>query len=164
MKKEEIKKELELEIRAFLEAKERSTVDAIDDFEETRILESAFNRLFLAVEHLCNALVLLETGNFSPKHFGDLKKLKELKAEYKTDFQMVYEKAYAFRGYDDYRKFPEVEEKFNRENLQQQLSEVQQIMNKILEIVSKKIDVSYLIDKSAGRLREEQRNKKRESS
>ena len=79
MKEEEIKRELELGIRAFLEAGERSKAEAIDDFEEKRILESAFNRLFLSVEHLCNALVLFETGNFSPKHFGDLKKLQELK-------------------------------------------------------------------------------------
>src|SRR3989338_8633061 len=98
MKEAEIKKELELGVRAFLEAEERSKVEAIDEFDEMRILEAAFNRLFLGVEHICNALILLETGNFSPKHFGDLKKLKELKAEYKTDFQIVYEKAYAFRG------------------------------------------------------------------
>ncbi|MEK6845620.1 MAG: hypothetical protein AABY26_02580, partial [Nanoarchaeota archaeon] len=107
MREAEIKEELELGIRAFLEAEERSKAEAIDAFKETRVLESAFNRLFLAVEHFCNALVLFETGNYSPKHFGDSKKLKELKEKYKVDFQRVYEETYSFRSYGDYRKFPE---------------------------------------------------------
>ncbi len=76
MREADIKKELELGIRAFLEAEERSRTEAVDDFAEMRILESSFNRLFLSVEHLCNALILLETGNFSPKHFGDIQILK----------------------------------------------------------------------------------------
>tara|TARA_Y100000310_G_C20521952_1_gene734117 strand:- start:504 stop:887 length:384 start_codon:yes stop_codon:yes gene_type:complete len=104
MKEDAIRVELELGVRAFLEAQERSKVDAIDDFEETRILESSFNRLFLAVEHLCNGLILLETGNFSEKHFGDFKKFKALKEKYNTDFQKMYEDTYTFRSYGDYRK------------------------------------------------------------
>jgi len=147
MKEEEIKRELELGIRAFLEAEERSKAEAIDDFEEKRILESAFNRLFLSVEHLCNALVLFETGNFSPKHFGDLKKLQELKEKHKTDFQGVYEETYTFRSYGDYRKFPEMEKKFNRKNLQEESSKVKDVLEKILNIISQKIEIGYLIDK-----------------
>ena len=147
MREEEIKRELELGIRAFLEVEERSKAEAIDDFEEKRILESAFNRLFLSVEHLCNALVLFETGNFSPKHFGDLKKLQELKEKHKTDFQGVYEETYTFRSYGDYRKFPEMEKKFNRKNLQEESSKVKDVLEKILNIISQKIEIGYLIDK-----------------
>jgi len=148
MREEEIKEELELGVRAFLEAEDRSRAEAIDDFEETRILESAFNRLFLSVEHLCNALILLETGNFSPKHFGDLKKLKELKEKYETDFQGVYEETYTFRSYGDYRKFPQIKERFNRENLSEEVLKVKKLMKRILEIISQKIEVNYLIKKS----------------
>ena len=147
MREEEIKRELELGIRAFLEVEERSKAEAIDDFEEKRILESAFNRLFLSVEHLCNALVLFETGNFSPKHFGDLKKLQELKEKHKTDFQGVYEETYTFRSYGDYRKFPEMEKKFNRKNLQEESSKVKDVLEKILNIISQQIEIGYLIDK-----------------
>jgi len=150
MKEDEIKRELELGVRALLEAKERGKEAALDEFKETRILESAFNRLFLAVEHLCNALILLETGNFSPKHFGDIKKFKGLKEKYKTDFQSVYQETYTFRAYGDYRKFPEVEKKFNRKSLQAELLKVEEISEKILNIISQKSDIAYLIKKSKG--------------
>lgn len=131
-----------------IEAEERSKAEAIDDFEETRILESSFNRLFLAVEHLCNALILLETGNFSPKHFGDVKKFKELKAKYKTDFKSVYEETYTFRSYGDYRKFPETKEKFDRKHLTKEVATVQEMMRKILQIIHQKMDINMLIEKS----------------
>jgi hypothetical protein len=162
MREEEIKSELELGIRAFIEARERSASESIDEFDETRILESAFNRLFLAIEHLCNALVLFETGNFSPKHFGDLKKLEKLKERYHADFQLVYEETYTFRGYADYRKFPEIKEKFDRAHLRQQLSGVNRIMSKILEIIGNKIDVKYLVSKSEGKAAK-QKNKEIQS-
>jgi len=144
MKEAEIKKELELGVRAFLEAEERSKVEAIDEFDEMRILEAAFNRLFLGVEHICNALILLETGNFSPKHFGDLKKLKHLKEKYKTDFEEVYEETYTFRSYGDYRKFPQVEDKFNRESLIKEITKVKVFLRDVLKIISQKIEVNYL--------------------
>ncbi len=163
MREEEIKRELELGVRALLEADERSKEDAIDDFKRIRILESSFNRLFLAVEHLCNALILAETGNFSPKHFGDIKKFKDLKERYKTDFQAVYQDAYTFRGYADYRKFPEIEEKFDAEHLREQLSQAKQVMDKIFEIIGKKMDLSYLIEKTEGQTEEDQEKYKKES-
>ncbi len=146
MREKEIKDELELGLRAFLEADERSRVEAVDAFKETRILESAFNRLFLAVEHFCNALVLFETGNYSPKHFGDSKKLKELKEKYKVDFHGVYENTYSFRSYADYRKFPEIEERFNRQSLMVEISKVKELLEKVMEVISNKISIEYLID------------------
>ncbi len=145
MREKEIREELELGLRAFLEAKERSKGEALDNFEETGILESAFNRLFLAVEHFCNALVLLETGNFSPKHFGDLKKLRELKEKYQMDFERVYEDTYTFRSYGDYRKFPEIEAKFNRENLLEEIARTRELIESVFNIVSQKIDLKELI-------------------
>ena len=38
MREEEIKKELYLGVRAFLEAYDRSKAETIDDFDETRVL------------------------------------------------------------------------------------------------------------------------------
>ena len=146
MREAEIKEELELGIRAFLEAEERSKAEAIDAFKETRVLESAFNRLFLAVEHFCNALVLFETGNYSPKHFGDSKKLKELKEKYKVDFQRVYEETYSFRSYGDYRKFPEVKNNFNRQSLLKEINNVRELLERIISVISKKTDIKYLVD------------------
>lgn len=150
MREKEIKEELELGIRAFLEAEERSRAETIDSFQEIRILESAFNRLFLAVEHFCNALVLFETGNFSPKHFGDTKKLKELKEKYALDLQEIYEDTYSFRSYADYRKFPEIEEKFNRQNLLIELNSVKELLETVLEVISQEMDLNYLISQLRG--------------
>ena len=149
MREEEIKKELYLGVRAFLEAYDRSKAETIDDFDETRVLESSFNRLFLSIEHLCNALILLETGNFSPKHFGDINKFKELKNKYQTDFQEVYQQTYTFRSYGDYRKFPEIKENFDRKHLIEQINIVKNTMNLILEIINKKINIKELIEKIA---------------
>ena len=146
MREAEIKEELELGIRAFLEAEVRSKAEAIDAFKETRVLESAFDRLFLAVEHFCNALVLFETGNYSPKHFGDSKKLKELKEKYKVDFQRVYEETYSFRSYGDYRKFPEVKNNFNRQSLLKEINNVRELLERIISVISKKTDIKYLVD------------------
>ena len=131
---DEIKTELELGVRSFLEAQKRSQAESIDDFEETQILEASFNRLFLSIEHTINGLVLLETGNFSPKHFGDLKTLKELKKKYTIDFFKVYEETYTFRSYGDYRKFPQTKEHFNRNTLKQEIIKVQEIIFNILKI------------------------------
>ena len=114
MKNKEIKEELSLSIRSFIEAKEQSQQESIDEFDELRILETAFNRLFIAIEHLCNAILLLEKGNFSKKHFGDITKLRELKEKYTIDLANTYQTTYTFRSYADYRKHPEIAENFNR--------------------------------------------------
>ena len=144
---EEIKRELELGVRSFLEAQKRSQAQSIDEFEETQILEAAFNRLFLSVEHTINGLVLMETGNFSPKHFGDLKKLKELKNKYSIDFFRVYEETYTFRSYGDYRKFPQIKENFNRKTLNLEIIKVQKIILEVLMIISLKINLTYLTER-----------------
>ncbi len=91
VKKKEVREELELCVRSVVEAVERSQQEGIDPFDELRILEAAFNRLFLAVEHMCNALVLLETGNYSRKHFGNIKKLKELAERYRVPIAELYQ-------------------------------------------------------------------------
>lgn len=69
-------------VRCFIDSFLTSKEQGIDDFDNTRILESAFNRLFLSVEHLTNAAMLQEKGNYSKKHFGDFSKLKEFKEKY----------------------------------------------------------------------------------
>ncbi len=114
MKEKEIIDELSLGIRSFLEAKERSTKESIDEFDETRILEASFSRLFLSIEHLCNAIVLFETGNYSKKHFGDVIKMKQIQQKHGINLTGIYQEIYTFRAYGDYRKFPEIEEKFNK--------------------------------------------------
>ena len=109
-----------------------SKEQGIDEFDNTRIMESAFNRLFLAVEHLANAMILREKGNYSKKHFGDFKKLGEFKEKYGIDIAANYQATYTFRGYADYRKFPEIKEKFDRENLNQQINKVMDLINSCL--------------------------------
>ncbi len=147
MREKEIRDELELCIRCFLEAKERSEKKSIDSFDELRILEASFNRLFLSVEHLCNSIVLAETGNFSKKHFGDFTKLKSLRDKYNSDLAGMYQAAYNFRSYADYRKFPELKERFNREELKTQIASAHKILRLFLDMLGKKIDVKDLCQK-----------------
>lgn len=147
MKKEEIVQELELCVRSFLDAKERSEQESIGDFDELRILEASFNRLFMAVEHLCNSIILLEEGNFSKKHFGDFSKLKELKEKYKSDLAETYQEVYSFRSYGDYRKFPEVKDRFNREELKNKIKEIQNMIKVCLEIINKRINTADISKK-----------------
>lgn len=147
MKEKEIKEELELAIRCFIEAKERSLQNSIDDFDELRILEASFNRLFISVEHLCNAIILLEYGNFSKKHFGDIKKLEKLKEKYKQDLATLYQTTYSFRAYADYRKFPDFKDKFNREELRKQIATTNKTIKDCLDIISQKINLSNIIKK-----------------
>ena len=144
MKEKEITEELELCIRSFIEAKERSTKNSIDNFDELRILEASFNRLFLAVEHLCNAIMLLEKGNFSKKHFGDVEKLKILKEKYKSDLAEIYRKTYSFRSFADYRKFPEIKDTFTRAELKKQIEIVNEAVKKSLEIIGNNIDIKTI--------------------
>ncbi|MBL7148130.1 MAG: hypothetical protein ISS82_04865 [Nanoarchaeota archaeon] len=147
MKEKEIKEELELCIRSFLDAKERSKQEGIDHFDELRILEGAFNRLFMSVEHLCNAIILMERGNFSKKHFGDFTKLRDLKEKYKSDLSDTYQTTYNFRSYGDYRKFPEVKDKFNREELKNKIAIVYTTIKNCLNIIVKDIDINEIIQK-----------------
>ena len=142
MKEKEIKEELELCIRSFLDAKERSEQKSIGEFDELRILEASFNRLFMSVEHLCNAIILLEEGNFSKKHFGDFSKLKELKEKYEADLAKEYQETYNFRSYGDYRKFPEVKDKFNRKELKNKIKEIKNIIQTSLKVINKKINIT----------------------
>lgn len=147
MKEKEIKEELELCTRSFLEAKERSKQKSIDDFDELRILEASFNRLFISVEHLCNAIMLFEKGNFSKKHFGDINKLKELKDKYKSDLAEIYRDTYSFRSYADYRKFPEIKDKFKREELKNQIKTVEIAIKNTFEVFKNYIDITHLSNK-----------------
>jgi len=150
MKEQEIKKELELCLRSFIEARERSKQNSIDNFDELRILETCFNRLFISVEHLCNAVILLETGNFSRKHFGDFTKLKNLKEKYKTDLSDNYQTTYNFRSYADYRKCPEIEDKFKREELKNQIEIVNKSLKNCLDIIGEHIDISEITQRLDG--------------
>ncbi len=129
-----MKTEIELGIRSFIDAVLDSRKQSLDDFDETRILESSFNRLFLAVEHLTNALVLKETGNLSKKHFGNQAILKKLTEKGKIDFPNIYKTTYNFRSYADYRKFPELEEDFNRANLLEKIDSVKILVNFCTEV------------------------------
>lgn len=145
MRGEEIKEELELGVRCFLDAQERSFKNGLDEFDEIRILEAAFNRLFLAVEHICNAIILFETGNYSKKHFGDFEKFKKIKEKYGLDLVNAYQQTYSFRAYGDYRKFPEIEEKFDREHLKKEIAIIKGIAEICLQIFKDKIKVDELI-------------------
>src|SRR3989344_2269233 len=147
MKEKEITEELWLCIRSFIEAKERSTKNSIDNFDELRILEASFNRLFISVEHLCNAIMLLEKGNFSKKHFGDVEKLKSLKEKYKSDLGEIYRKTYSFRSFADYRKFPEIKDTFTRIELKKQIEIVNKAINESLKIIGDNIDVKTIFQR-----------------
>ncbi|MBI3032199.1 hypothetical protein HYY69_01885 [Candidatus Woesearchaeota archaeon] len=144
MREEEIKTELGLGVRCFLEVKERSKRVTIDHFEELQLLESSFSRLFLCVEHVSNALLVFETGNFSKKHFGDFAKLENIKQKYSLDLQKLYHKTYSFRAYADYRKFPEIEKDFNRETLKQELKTVETTISTVINIIKQKINLEQL--------------------
>lgn len=144
MRKNEIKAELELCVRSFIEARERSRQKAIDDFDDLRILEASFNRLFISVEHLCNAILLVETGNFSKKHFGDFGKLKYVKDKYKSDLARIYQITYNFRSYADYRKFPEIKDRFKRSELQRQVMIVGKAVRTCINIIGKHMELGEI--------------------
>lgn len=145
MRENEIREELELGVRSFLEAKERSQRKGLDEFDNLRILEASFNRLFLSVEHLCNAIVILETGNFSKKHFGDFRKLKGLQQKYKADLASIYQTTYNFRSYADYRKCPEIKDRFNKNELAGEIKIVEKSMKDCLNIISGSVDVKDIL-------------------
>ena len=142
----EIKEELEIAVRCFVDSFITSKKEGVDQFDKTRILESAFNRLFLAVEHLTNAMMLKETGNYSKKHFGDWSKLENLKEKYKIDLQSTYQETDSFRAYADYRKFPEVKEKFDKKHLEEEIQRVKQLIESCLSLIKKDLDINYLTE------------------
>lgn len=144
MKGIEIAEELELCIRSFLEAQERSEHEGMDDFDELRILEASFNRLFISIEHLCNAIILAETGNFSKKHFGDFAKLSGLKEKYQADLAGIYQTTYNFRSYADYRKCQEIRDKFKRAELKIQVKIAKAAIKTCLDIMAKQLNVGNL--------------------
>ena len=147
MREKEIKEELELCVRCFLESQERAKQKGVDDFDELRILEASFNRLFLSVEHLCNAIMLLEKGNYSKKHFGDITKLKELKEKYQIDLAELYQNTYTFRAYADYKKFQETKDRFTKDELNNLINKVKIAIKNFLGIIKQQIDVKEISEK-----------------
>lgn len=142
MKEKVIKDELGLGVRAFIEAINKSKEKSVDEFDELRILETAFNRLFMAVEHVSNALVLFETGNISTRHFGDIKKLEKIKEKYNLpDIPKIYDETYRFRVFGDYRKRVDVKPDFNKQSLENKIKEVKRFIENTLKILSKRIDI-----------------------
>jgi hypothetical protein len=132
-------------VRCFLDALLKSKEDGIDDFDTIRILESSFNRLFLSVEHISNALILKEQGNYSKRHFGDFSKLKEFKDKYGLDVASSYQTTYTFRAYADYRKFPEIERNFDKEHLNEQIAKVKVLLASSLDMFKDKMEFKELI-------------------
>lgn len=151
MREKEIKEEWGLCVRCFLESQERAKQKGIDDFDELRILEASFNRLFLSVEHLCNAIMLLEKGNYSKKHFGDIAKLKEFKEKYQIDLTELYQNTNTFRAYADYRKFQETKDRFTKAELNNQINKVKTAIEKFFGIIKRQIDVKEISEKLEGK-------------
>lgn len=146
-KEDELRQELERGARALVEAVEKSREKPVDDFDRLRILETAFNRLFMAVEHISNALVLAEHGSISKRHFGNVKQLDGIRKKYGLpDIPRLYEESYSLRSYADYRKHPEISGKFNQENLGRKIGEVRAFLEKGLIVLSKYTDTSAVED------------------
>ena len=142
MKEKEIKDELGMGVRAFVEALSKSKETPIDEFDKLRILETAFNRLFMAVEHVSNALVLFERGNVSSKHFGDIKKLEEMKEKYGLpDIPRIYDETYKFRVFADYRKRTDVKSNFNEQTLKDKIENVKTFIGSTLKFLSEHVDI-----------------------
>ncbi|MBI2105805.1 hypothetical protein HYT56_03130 [Candidatus Woesearchaeota archaeon] len=99
------------------------------------------------MEHLCNAIILLEMGNFSKKHFGDFTKLKGLKEKYMSDLAETYQTTYNFRSYGDYRKFPEVKDKFNRGELKNKITVVNVVIRNSFGIIGRDVDIKEITQK-----------------
>ena len=133
-------------IRSFVDALVTSKEDGLDDFDTTRILESSFNRLFLSVEHLINAMMLKEKGNYSKKHFGDFDKMKEFKEKYDIDLATSYQTTYSFRSYGDYRKFPEVKEEFDKAHLNEQINNVKAVFELCFGILEKEDKFKEIVE------------------
>lgn len=142
-KEDPVKQELECGVRAFAEAVAKSRETPIDDFDRLRILETAFNRLFMAVEHVSNSLVLSRYGNVRQKHFGSTMQLEEIRKAYGLpDIPRLYEESYSLRSYADYRKHPEAGIGFTHENLVKKIGEVRAFIEGSLKVVSRGADTS----------------------
>lgn len=142
---EDPKQELERGVRAFAEAVAKSRETPIDDFDRLRILETAFNRLFMAVEHVSNALVLIKYGNVRKKHFGSTRQLEEIRKAYGfPDIPRLYAESYSLRSYADYRKHPEASGSFAHENLAKKIGEVRTFIESSLKILSQSTDTGTI--------------------
>lgn len=89
--------------------------------------------------------MLKEKGNYSKKHFGDSNKLKEFKEKYNIDLATSYQTTYNFRSYADYRKFPEIKDKFDKKNLNEQVNKVKELFYSCLEIFKSENEFQKLI-------------------
>lgn len=90
------------------------------------------------MEHLTNAMMLKEKGNYSKRHFGDFNKLNEFKDKYNIDLAASYQTTYSFRSYADYRKFPDIEPKFDKSHLNEQLGQVKILINSCFALFKEK--------------------------
>ncbi len=90
--------------------------------------------------------MLKEKGNYSKKQFGDFDKLKEFKEKYGIDLATSYQTTYSFRGYADYRKFPEIKGKFDKKHLNEQIAIIKELFCSCLEIFKSDNEFQILID------------------
>jgi len=90
-------------------------------------------------------MMLKEKGNYSKKHFGDFNKLKEFNKKYNIDLATNYQTTYNFRGYADYRKFPEIKDKFDKEHLNEQINNVKTLINDCLNLFKDEKNIQDLI-------------------
>lgn len=91
-------------------------------------------------------MMLREEGNYSKKHFGDFDKLKDFKEKYNIDLVTSYQTTYSFRGYADYRKFPEIEDKFDKEHLKEQIDKIRNLIFSCLGLYKGDDNLQKLID------------------
>ena len=66
-------------------------------------------------------------------------------SKYKIDLVDIYQNTYSFRSYGDYRKRPEMEEKFNRSELKVNIQLVEQAIKTCLEFIGKRLDIQDLL-------------------
>ncbi len=89
--------------------------------------------------------MLKEKGNYSKKHFGDFNKLKEFKEKYGLDLAENYQTTYNFRGYADYRKFPEIKDKFDKKHLNGEINKVKELFYSCLKLFKSNDEFQKLI-------------------
>ena len=89
--------------------------------------------------------MLKEKGNFSKKHFGDFNKLKEFREKYNIDLATSYQTTYNFRGYADYRKFPEIEKKFDKKHLIEQINKVKELVESSMNLYKENAEFKKMI-------------------
>lgn len=90
--------------------------------------------------------MLKEKGNYSKKHFGDFNKLKEFNEKYNIDLAASYQTTYNFRGYADYRKFPEIKDNFDKKHLDEQITKVKALFYSCSELFKDDNELQKLIN------------------